>query len=172
MNFLKFIEARHKDPKQKVFTLAHQSNGMRRFLESLDAVKHEIKKLTSQIAIKGFGPFSAWQILCDLLEGRILGDNSNNQWTSLGPGAKNWLTQENLPTSKGELKHTRLIRDLCATSGPKFGFEALGISFPAFLDKELSLKNIDHALCEYDNQIFAEKIRRRPAVCHVCCRRR
>ena len=170
-SFLKFIKERHEDRNQKVFTAAHQNNGMRRFLESYDVLKHEIKQLSVEIAknakkrslkginsvlrsIKGVGPFFAWQILCDLLEARIIGDNSDNQWTSLGPGAKNGLrrlfTESNLPSSKGELKHTRLIRDVCASSGPKSGYEALGLSFPAFLNKELSLKNIEHALCEYD----------------------
>ena len=71
-----------------------------------------------------------------------------------GAGARNGVrrlfTAENLPTTKGELKHTRLIRDVCSTSEPKSGSEALGISFCGFLDKEVLLKNIEHALCEYD----------------------
>ena len=55
-----------------------------------------------------------------------------------------------LTTTKGELKYTRLLRDLCTPSGLGSGFQALGLNFPAFLHKPLSLKNVEHALCEYD----------------------
>merc|ERR1719188_147921 len=144
---------------------------MRRFLDSCEVIKRDIGKLAIKIAnyaekrslnrinevllsIKGVGKFFAWQILCDLLEARILGVNCDNQWTSLGPGAKNGLrrlfTEDKLPTSRRELRQTRLVRDLCAASGSKSGFEALGINFRAFLGKPLSLKNVEHALCEYD----------------------
>ena len=51
---------------------------------------------------------------------------------------------------KGELKYTRILRDLCRHSGPKSGFELLDMVFPAFLHKPLSLKNVEHALCEFD----------------------
>ena len=60
------------------------------------------------LSIKGVGNFFAWQILCDLLEARILGLNCDNQWISLGPGAKYGLwrlfTEDKLHTSRGELK--------------------------------------------------------------------
>ena len=97
------------------------------------------------------GAFFAWQILCDLLETRVIGENTDNQWTCLGPGAKNGLRRIfPLETTKGELKFTRILRDICSPRGPKSGFTALGLEFPAFLDKPLSLKNVEHALCEYD----------------------
>ena len=88
------------------------------------------------------GPFFAWQILCDLLESQILGTNTDNQWACLGPGAHNGLRRIfRLETTKGELKHTRLLRDICSLNGRKSGFVALGLEFPAFLHKPLSLKN-------------------------------
>ena len=49
-----------------------------------------------------------------------------------------------------ELRLTRLLRDLCSFEGENSGFEALGKKFPAFLGKRLSLKNVEHALCEFD----------------------
>ena len=86
-----------------------------------------------------------------MLECRILGACTDNQWACLGPGAKNGLRRIfPLSTTKGELKYTRLLRDLCTPSGPGSGFQALGLNFPAFLHKPLSLKNVEHALCEYD----------------------
>ena len=60
-----------------------------------------------------------------------------------------------LTTTKGELKYTRLLRDLCTPSGPGSGFQALGLNFPAFLHKPLSLKNVEHALCEYDKYFWS-----------------
>ena len=43
-----------------------------------------------------------------------------------------------------------MLRDICSPTGPNSGFAALGLDFPAFLQKPLSLKNVEHALCEYD----------------------
>ena len=99
------------------------------------------------------GPFFAWQILCDLLESQILGTNTDNQWACLGPGAQNGLRRIfPLETTKGTLKHTRLLRDICSLNGQKSGFAALGVDFQAFLNKPLSLKNIGkkHAFKKYD----------------------
>ena len=106
---------------------------------------------TVALTIPNVGDFFAWQILCDLLECKVLGWNTDNQWACLGPGAKNGLRRIFcLETTRGELKHTRLLRDLCYPKGPKSGFARMGLKFPAFLLKELSLKNVEHALCEYD----------------------
>ena len=98
------------------------------------------------------GNFFAWQILCDLLESRVLGANTDNQWACLGPGAGNGL-RKLFPldsSSKGELKLTRLLRNICALDGDSSAYSRMGQTFPAFLGKPLSLKNIEHALCEFD----------------------
>ena len=50
----------------------------------------------------------------------------------------------------GELKHTRILRNLCCLTGVNSGFERLDLDFPSLLKKPLSLKNIEHALCEFD----------------------
>ena len=50
----------------------------------------------------------------------------------------------------GELQHTRILRNLCCLTGTKSGFERLDLNFPSLLKKSLSLKNIEHALCEFD----------------------
>ena len=86
-----------------------------------------------------------------VLECKVLGCNTDNQWACLGPGAKNGLRRIFcLETTRGELRLTRLLRDLCHSKGSKSGFEKLNLAFPLFLLKELSLKNVEHALCEYD----------------------
>ena len=155
-----------------IFTAAHQNMGFDRLLRTFDYVKKNVKNLTTEIVraakqrsnkscqtillkIPNCGNFFAWQILCDLLECKILGYLTDNQWACLGPGAKNGLRRVfSLETTKGELFHTRLLRDLCSPKGPKSGYQQLGLEFPAFLHKPLSLKNVEHALCEYDKVIL------------------
>lgn len=103
------------------------------------------------MSIPNVGNFFAWQILCDLLESKVLGPNTDNQWACLGPGAKNGLRRLfPLETTKGELWLTRLLRNICAPDGDSSAYRRLGQTFPAFLGKPLSLKNIEHALCEFD----------------------
>jgi len=165
--FQKFL-AKKKDAGVVIFTAAHQNMGYDRLMKTFEFVKKNVKKMASEIVvasrkrtikkcqdillqIPNVGAFFAWQILCDLLECRIIGSCTDNQWACLGPGAKNGLRRIfPLNTTKGELKYTRLLRDLCAPVGPGSGFQTLGLQFPAFLNKALSLKNIEHALCEYD----------------------
>ena len=53
-----------------------------------------------------------------------------------------------LTSTHGELRHTRLLRDLCSSAGPGSGFPDLLLEFLAFLNKTLSLKNVKHALCK------------------------
>ena len=80
-----------------------------------------------------------------------MGANTDNQWTILGPGAKkglNLLFPDRHP-GHGNLHLSRLLRDLCALDGPKSGFRKLVLQFPAFLNKPFSLKNVEHALCEF-----------------------
>ena len=96
---------------------------------------------TVALTIPNVGDFFAWQILCDLLECKVLGSNTDDQWACLGPGAKNGLRRIFcLETTKGELFYTRLLRDLCCPNGPKSGFEQLGLKMASFLQKDLSLK--------------------------------
>eukprot|EP00092_Neocalanus_flemingeri_P102066 GFUD01130529.1.p1 GENE.GFUD01130529.1~~GFUD01130529.1.p1 ORF type:complete len:892 (+),score=218.64 GFUD01130529.1:118-2793(+) len=165
--FLKFL-AKKKSSDVVIFTAAHQNMGYDRLMNTFEFVEKNVKSLASQIVaaakqktikkcqevllkIPNVGAFFAWQILCDLLECRILGSCTDNQWACLGPGAKNGLRRLfPLATTKGELKYTRLLRDLCSPIGSQSGFAALGLKFPAFLNKPLSLKNVEHALCEYD----------------------
>ena len=73
---------------------------------------------------------------------------SENQWTKLGPGAKSGLGRifGNV-TDRSDLTLTRLVRDLARADS---GFVSLGLDFPALLGDDVSLKNIEHGLCEFD----------------------
>jgi len=153
---------------EKIFTAAHINMGLRRFQETMKWLNNNIESIAIEIAaqaeerslkgcfeaihsITNVGPFLAWQILCDLLECRLLGKCTDNQWTVLGNGAKEGLSMIFYQGfgNHGELGMTRMLRNLCTTDGPKSGFKALGIHFPAFLNQNLSLKNVEHALCEF-----------------------
>ena len=96
--------------------------------------------------------FFANQILCDLLESKVLGPKATeNIWICLGPGAKNGLRRIfDLKNSTEELKYTKLLKELCTFKGKTSGFEKLSLDFPTLLNKPLSLKNIEHGLCEFD----------------------
>ena len=104
--------------------------------------------------VPGVGKFMSWQILCDLLELRQLGECTDNQWTCLGPGAKNGLRRmfKDVKLSD-ELFLTRQLRDLCQASGETSAYQAMELDAPLLLGKEVSLKNIEHALCEFDKYV-------------------
>ena len=171
-SFIQFLEACHGKHGSKVFTAAHQNIGLRRLLETFKFVQENLKQLVRSVtenankgtlrgvfhvllSIPNVGDFFSYQITCDLLEAKVLGKKiSDDQWTCLGPGAKNGLKKlfghERISSKKEELKLSRIVRDLCDTNGGGSGFEALNINFPTLLNKPLSLKNVEHSLCEYD----------------------
>ena len=171
--FPQFLEYLHEKKSEKavLFTAAHQNMGFDRLMTTFEYLQKNINSLSSNVVvaakkrstkacqdailkIPNVGPFFAWQILCDLLESQILGSNTDNQWVMLGPGAQNGLRRIfRLETTKGELKHTRLLRDICSLNGRKSGFAALGLEFPAFLHKPLSLKNIGKKHCSTSKAI-------------------
>ena len=180
-SFRRFLIKKHSEGVV-IFTAAHQTMGLRRFLEAMDHVQKNITKITKDVVdsaqkrsleevfyhlkkVPHVGDFFAWQILCYLLECKILGANTDNQWTYLGPGAKQGLLDlfpDHHP-GHGNLYLTRLLRDLCAIDGPMSAFQKLGLQFPAFLNKPFSLKNVEHALCEFDKYYrFAIKAGTKP----------
>ena len=67
-----------------------------------------------------------------------------NSWTCLRPAAKEGLRRIFAVKS---VKHLTKIMD--------YSFKALGISFPYFMNRKLTLKNMEHALCEYDKYFRA-----------------
>merc|ERR1712018_70396 len=106
-DFLNFL-AKKKSEDVVIFTAAHQNMGYDRLMKTFKYVKTNIDNLTYEVVegakkrstkecqsallkIPNVGAFFAWQILCDLLECKILGQNTDNQWACLGPGAKNGL---------------------------------------------------------------------------------
>ena len=86
------------------------------------------------------------QIVCDLLELNIL-EMEENSWVVLEPGAKADLSQivSDITGSEAELHYTKWL-----TRVLPYCFKALGLDFTEFLGKKLSLKHMEHGLCEYE----------------------
>lgn len=151
-----------------VFTGAHQSMGKHRYLTTMTSLWKQDGKLINDLATKilsaanlkscyhallqveNVGKFLAWQVLCDLLESHVI-PFSEDDWVQLGPGGVNGLNLifgKSLPgrgdRSEKPLKKTMLLRRI---QGEVYG--ALELAFPRFLAREMTLKNIEHALCEF-----------------------
>ena len=158
-----------KGEESIIFTRAHQNNGLERYFKSMEYVKSNLTSMAKELQeaagerslkkcffilkdVPGAGKFMSWQILCDLLELRLLGDCTDNQWTCLGPGAKAGLGKI-FKEVKDELTLTRDLRNLCQASGESSAYEAMELDPPLLLGKEVSLKNIEHALCEFDKYV-------------------
>jgi hypothetical protein len=163
--FQKFI-CKKKDQGDVIFTSAHQNMGFSRFCHTAKEVLKMIdnENFTKAIvdaeslehcflllkSITNIGPFFAWQISCDFLELKMINFDENT-WTCLGPGAKSGLRR--IFTVKSEKEELPLAQHL--TKIMDYGFNALGLDFPYFLNRKLTLKNIEHALCEYDKYFRA-----------------
>jgi hypothetical protein len=95
--------------------------------------------------VNNVGKFLAWQVVCDLVESRVI-PFSEDDWVQLGPGAISGL-KAIFPSVNGRdlVDKSILLRQLQDKV-----YQALGITFPRFLDREITLKNIEHALCEFE----------------------
>ena len=126
----------------KPFTAAHQINGLGKLVETKEDFEKKKSKIVKGIKgamsledcfkaireIQYVGPFFAWQITADLMEVKLV--TLPCSWTELGPGAK-----------EGQ-KQIFTVMDSV--------FKGLGIGFKSFLGTKMSLKTVEHALCEFD----------------------
>lgn len=195
--FIKFIKRRKKQGLS-IFSIDHVNIGVDRTIKCYEYVKENFSKLTKDIIVAakersmkkcrdvikgifGVGNFYSCQILFDLLDCKVLGPNTDNQWVHLDLGAKAGLEKifSSQKTSKQELKYARILRDLCNPSGLN-GFGKIGLKFDLFLQKPLSLKNIEHALCGYDTyyknvtgrskvkKLTSQKYQNEESICGIC----
>lgn len=159
-----------KDNNEIIFTGAHMSLTLSKYVETVKLLVsnegcylkslveildrkariggHDGVKGVFQIirTLKNVGNFFAWQITCDLLESKVLYSCTEDDWAQLGPGA---ISGAHICFS--EVSHDfsplELAEILCEKQG--FFFDALGVNFFQFLKRHISLKNIEHALCEF-----------------------
>jgi hypothetical protein len=90
----------------------------------------------------------AFQVLCDLLESRCLGGCTEYDWIKLSSASAASL-RSIFPHQ--EMDELELAKSLFALQAEVFG--ALGVNFPLFRGRYLSLKNIEHALSSYQNYL-------------------
>jgi hypothetical protein len=147
-----------------VFTGAHQTIGRDRYLDTMNSLWENdgafLTKLAVQISkaadlrtcyntvlqVRNVGKFLAWQVICDLMEARAV-HFAEDEWVKLGPGAINGLkvifgdSLKKCPELLEKAVFLRVIQDDV--------YQAMGIAFPRFIDRDMTLKNIEHALCEF-----------------------
>jgi len=144
--------------REKPFTAAHQVMGLDKLMDTIEFVLKNKEKISRDLKaakslekcflifqeINNIGGFLAWQITADLSELKLI-KFSENIFTCLGPGAKNGLaTILNVVSSKEELELTKQL-----TKSMESIFNAMEINFKYFLGKKLTLKTVEHALCEF-----------------------
>ena len=97
--------------------------------------------MLSCVDIKYIDPFFAWQITVILMKPKLI--KLLDTWTQLCSGAKNGLEQIfNVKSQTDFLKKLTTIMDSV--------YKCLGIEFKSLLGKKMSLKTVEHALCEFD----------------------
>jgi hypothetical protein len=160
--FLRYV-LKMKTAGVTVFTGRHQCIGLSKVIKMSDWLtsirlnnlyKNVINanNLPNIIAIlrkiPGVGRFFSWQIICDLMESNELSSSIMSQadeWVYLGPGAIAGCRLIDVETNY--LETAKMLRDSQPTDDSLIPPpEALG---------RFSLKNIEHALCEYARYVRA-----------------
>jgi hypothetical protein len=158
---------RHYRKEKTVFTAAYQNMGFNRFIETIKFIRANndiaLKDLATTILISGrnrdlkrctqsiqqipnIGPFFAWQVTCDLMECGILKgvDEDTSNYVQLGPGAKRGLKIIFGSSRRDENALCIMLREK-----QNVFFNCLGVKFIRFDNRIMSLKVLEHALCEY-----------------------
>lgn len=157
--FKDFLDQR-KEEGIAIFTHAHNTMGRERLKTCLDDLSEKIEDITTDLlaaatleecvdvfrAFNNIDVFFAWQIVCDLLELNVLKQDENS-WVVLGPGARAGLARifSGVTSSAAELHYTKWLSRVLP-----YCFKALELDFVTFLEKKLSMKHVEHGLCEYE----------------------
>ena len=156
---MEYLEERKEEGKA-VFTQAHNTMGRERLRVLVEELVLRIDVITEEIlmaqtleqCVDLFRTFSnienffSWQITCDLLELDII-QMEENSWVVLGPGARAGLRRvfTSVVTREEELHYTKLLVRILP-----YCFKTLDLTFVTFLERRLSLKHVEHALCEWE----------------------
>lgn len=153
--FVKFI----KWKREKVFTNAHQALSVDKVEDIFNHVLVNLEDLTNWLleatsleeafhlikSINYIGDFYAYQIVCDMVEIGLL-RFSEDSWTCLGPGAYKGL-QEVRADGMFNVGDQELVRRLARIAD--YGLPHLGEPAVKFLNRRLSVKAVEHSLCEF-----------------------
>lgn len=157
------------------FTKAHMTSGVKYggfpdklsnicwLLNSLWKRKEEIyqkimsaKSLEEQSkevqSLDGFGPFLAYEVVTDIGYSPRLRRFSEDDWANPGPGCRRGI---DALCKGGFLTSPTTYLDIIKTLrwNQKFYFKKFEIKFPYLEGKELSLRNIEHSLCEFSKYL-------------------
>jgi hypothetical protein len=166
--FLKFIKAKMSSGGPAVFTSAHINMGFVNYRrvannivqpQTLDTIAEQVlaAKELHQVpdvleTLKNLGAFYAWQVTCDLMECGCLPNFGENDYARLGKGAVKGIR---IIFGVDAYDHVNLAKLL--ESLQVLVFATLNVSFPYFADRKLTVKNIEHALCEFSKYIAIQK---------------
>jgi hypothetical protein len=128
--------------------------------EILECCKGERDEILKQCfekvkKVDGIGAFFAWQVTCDLHESQCLADSNENDWTELGPGAESGIKLI-FEDSKCDAR-THLELAVLLQSIQDDVYDALGLKFPKRNGLPLTLKNIEHPLCDFKKYIAIQE---------------
>lgn len=95
----------------------------------------------------GFGDFLAYEVVCDLMYpgGLLWGRFTEDDWVNVGPGAKRGLNY--MITHRNGMSYAEIIKIL--KDGQDGYFARFGIVPIVWNGKKLTLRCIEHALCEF-----------------------
>ena len=144
---------------KKFFTQAHINQGKDRTAITIEYVKKHkdqmVKHIMTARSLKKawklvktaphVGDFLSWQITADLCKLKLI--QLREDFTALGPGARAGLRKvfDDKVAASEELEMTKTLTRLMDPV-----FDALGIKFQYFLGRAISMKAIEHSLCEFD----------------------
>jgi alpha-glutamyl/putrescinyl thymine pyrophosphorylase clade 1 len=147
-----------------VFTGAHQNMGFSRYKQTLMVVAKSLTTMAGEISaanvnknlrecyrvitgLKNVGQFFAWQVTCDLMECGCLPNCTEDDYVKLGAGAIKGIKLifgDNVSNESDQVEMAKLLRKVQDEV-----FDDLQVTFPRFDRQDLTVKNIEHALCEF-----------------------
>ena len=150
--------------RRVVFTGAHQNIGFTRYKQTLMIVARSLTTIAGEISaanvnknlrqcyivitgLKNVGQFFAWQVTCDLMECGCLPNCTEDDYVKLGTGAIkgiNLIFGGNISNESDQVEMAMLLRKVQDEV-----FDTLQVTFPRFDRRALTVKNIEHALCEF-----------------------
>jgi hypothetical protein len=158
--FCRFL-ASQRSKNVAIFSDAHQTMGYKRYLSTMEAVCADFTRLAKRVwavrddveavcnvlaEIDNVGPFLSWQVVCDLLESSNLLLADEDSWVALGPGAKRGLRR----IFGDATGHSDLVLARQLAQIQDQAFERLDLAFTYFAGRRITLKNVEHALCEFE----------------------
>ncbi|GMI22129.1 hypothetical protein TeGR_g10587, partial [Tetraparma gracilis] len=159
MVLIKWLLQRPKNEPSAPSNLDDLASDIEEILETADPATKLEQVCVRLRKMKGVGNFLSWQMTSDLLESGVLPGCTEEDWMEMGPGAISGLERIFLgkvsPKTRGALLEkrfdknlwldlVRLLRDIAGVV-----YTHLGVNFPHFRGRRLTLKNMEHVLCEF-----------------------